>query len=99
MLYHLTQAILKLILQVTEKLRKNEKSVYYNTMKKSVARMEKDEQNGMSASAVAKPIVRQVLNKKMHTFYVTGLLNQVFYHLFNVLPTDLRLWIIAKLYG
>jgi len=77
----------------------NEKSVYYQTMKKSVARMEHDEQNGMSAEAVAQPIVRQVLNKKMHTFYVTGLMNQVFYHLFNVLPTDLRLWIIAKMYA
>lgn len=77
----------------------NEKSPYFSTMKRSVARMEKDEQNGMSATAVAKPIVRQVLNKKMHTFYVTGFINQVFYHLFNVLPTNFRLWIIGKLYG
>lgn len=77
----------------------NEKSVYYATMKKSVARMERDEQNGMSAVAVAQPITQQVLNKRMHTFYVTGLLNQFYYHLFNVLPTDMRLWIIAKLYG
>jgi len=77
----------------------NEKSPYYSTMKRSVGRMEKDEQNGMSAEAVARPIVRQVLNKKMHTFYVTGIVNQVFYHLFNVLPTDFRLWIIGKLYG
>lgn len=77
----------------------NEKSVYFNTLKRSVGRMEKDEQNGMSAASVAKPIVTQIMNKKMHTFYVTGIVNQLFYHLFNVLPTDLRLWIIAKLYG
>ncbi len=77
----------------------NEKSPYYATMKKSVSRMEHDEQNGMSAEAVAHPIVKQVLNKRMHTFYVTGILNQFYYHLFNVLPTDWRLWIIAKLYG
>ena len=77
----------------------NSTSPYYATMKKSVGRMEKDEQNGMSAEAVARPIVQQVINKRMHTFYVTGIVNQVFYHLFNVLPTDWRLWIIAKLYG
>ena len=77
----------------------NKKSPYYDTMKRSVGRMEKDEQNGMMAEAVARPIVKQVLNKRMHTFYVTGVVNQLFYHLFNILPTDLRLWIIAKLYA
>jgi len=77
----------------------NPKSAYYKTMKKSVGRMEQDEQNGMSAEAVARPIVQQVMNKKMHTFYVTGFVNQLFYHLFNILPTNWRLWIIAKLYG
>lgn len=77
----------------------NMDSPYAISLKRSVGRMEKDEQNGMSAYAVAKPIVRQVLSRKMHTFYVTGIVNQLFYHLFNVLPTDLRLWIIAKLYG
>jgi len=77
----------------------NEKSPYYQTMKRSVGRMEKDEQNGMSAEAVARPIVRQVMNNKMHTIYVTGIVNQLFYHLFNVLPTNFRLWIIGKLYG
>jgi len=77
----------------------NQKSAYYQTMKRSVGRMERDEQNGMTAESVARPIVRQVLNKRMHTFYVTGVVNQLFYHLFNVLPTDFRLWIIGKLYG
>jgi len=77
----------------------NENSFYYQTMKHSVGRMERDEQNGMSAEAVARPIVKQILNKRMHTFYVTGILNQFYYHLFHVLPTDWRLWIIAKIYG
>ncbi len=77
----------------------NEKSPYFETLKRSVGRMERDEQNGMTADAVAKPIAQQILNKKMHTFYVTGIVNQLYYHLFNVLPTNWRLWIIAKLYG
>ncbi len=85
--------------RIYTKAAQNEKSVYYNTMKKSVARMEKDEQNGMSPYEVAKPIVKQVLNKKMHSFYVTGVVNQLFYHLFDIFPTDFRLWIISKLYA
>lgn len=77
----------------------NEKSIYYKTLKKSVARMEQDEQNGMSATAVAKCIVKQVVNSKVHSFYVTGLINQFYYHLFNILPTNWRLWIISKIYA
>lgn len=77
----------------------NEKSVYSRTLKRSVGRMEKDEQNGMTAASVAKSIVNEVLAKKMRSYYVPGFINQVFYHLFNALPTNLRLWIIAQLYG
>lgn len=77
----------------------NEQSPYIATLKRSVGRMEHDEQNGMSAEAVALPIVRQVMNKKMKTYHVTGIINQLFYHLFHILPIRLRLWIIAKLYG
>ncbi len=85
--------------RIFTKAAQNEKSVYHKTMKLSVARMEKDEQNGMSPYSVAKPIVKQVLNKKMHSFYVTGVLNQLFYHLFKIFPIDFRLWIISKLYA
>ncbi len=77
----------------------NEKSPYFKTMKKLVGKMEHDEQNGMTAEAVARPIVQQVLSKKMRTLYVTGIVNQFYYHLFNVLPTNWQLWIISKLYG
>lgn len=74
-------------------------SVYYHTMKKSVGRMERDEQNGMTAEDVARPIVRQVLNKKMQSIYVTGIVNKIFYYLFKLLPNRLSQYIIAKLYG
>jgi len=77
----------------------NEKSVYYKTMKRSVAKMEKDEQNGMLSYAVAKPIVKQVLNKRVKKIYVTGIFNQIFYHLFNALPNNFRLFVIGKLYA
>lgn len=77
----------------------NENSVYYKTMKNSVARMEKDEQNGMSAHDVAKYIVKQVINKNVDKLVVTGWMNKIFYHLFNHLPNNFRLWVIAKLYA
>jgi len=77
----------------------SEKSVYYKKMKSSVSRMEKDEQNGMEPSVIAKAIVKQVVNKQVHTFYVPSLQYQFIYHLFNVLPTHFRLWIISKLYA
>ncbi|OIP84968.1 MAG: hypothetical protein AUK44_00785 [Porphyromonadaceae bacterium CG2_30_38_12] len=77
----------------------NQQSPYYATMKRSVGRMERDEQNGMTAEAVASTIIRQVMSKHMKTYYVPGFINQLYYHLFHVLPTDFRLWIIGKLYG
>lgn len=76
-----------------------ENSVYLKKMKASVSRMEKDEQNGMDPADVAKAIVWQITHKKVHTFYVTGIQYQIIYHLFNVLPTDFRLWVIGKLYA
>jgi len=85
--------------RIYTKAAQNEKSVYYNTMKKSVARMEKDEQNGMSPYSVAKHIVKQVLNKNVQTIYVTGFFNKLFYHLFNILPINFKLMIISKLYA
>ena len=74
-------------------------SVYSTKMKKSVSKMEQDEQNGMSAHIVAKAIVNQITAKKMHSFYVIGLQYQLIYHFFQVLPTAFRLWIVGKIYG
>jgi NAD(P)-dependent dehydrogenase (short-subunit alcohol dehydrogenase family) len=59
--------------RIYTKAAQNENSVYYKTMKNSVARMERDEQNGMSAYAVAKSIVKQVLIRKSKQFTLLGL--------------------------
>lgn len=77
----------------------NENSPYYQRMKKSVGRMEKDEQNGVSPSFVGKIIAKQAYSRKMHTFYVTGLSYQLICHLYHVLPTRFRIWFISKIYG
>jgi len=74
-------------------------SAYLATMKKSVAIMEKDEQNGMKADAVAKEMVKQVMNKNMKTMVIPGIQYQAICWLFNRLPTSVSLWIVGKIYG
>jgi len=76
-----------------------ENSPYLKTMTKSVQIMERDEQNGMSADSVAKSIVNQLTKKRMDHTYVPGIQYQLICHLFNILPTGLRLWIVGKIYG
>ena len=49
---------------------KLESSAYLATMTKSVAIMEKDEQNGMKAETVANAMVKQVMSNKMKTVVI-----------------------------
>lgn len=74
-------------------------SAYTQKMTRSVGIMERDEQNGMSPDAVAKTMVKQIMNKRVHAFHVPGIKYQIICHLFNILPTNIRLWIIGKIYG
>ncbi|MDR3652854.1 MAG: SDR family oxidoreductase [Paludibacter sp.] len=74
-------------------------SVYYQTMKTSVGKMEKDEQNGMDAKIVAKQMVNQIMSKRMKVTVVPGLQYKVICVLFNILPAKLRLWIVGLLYA
>ena len=74
-------------------------SVYLATMKKSVAIMEKDEQNGMKAETVANAMVKQVMNKNMKTLVIPGIQYQAICWLFNRLPTGVSLWMVGKIYG
>jgi NAD(P)-dependent dehydrogenase (short-subunit alcohol dehydrogenase family) len=78
---------------------KLENSAYLKTMTKSVGIMEHDEQNGMSPDAVAKTIVNQLMKKRMNAFHVPGLQYQLICLLFNILPINIRLWIVGKIYG
>jgi short-subunit dehydrogenase len=74
-------------------------SAYTLKMKASVGKMEKEEQNGMSADSVASRMVQQVMNKKMNVFVVPGLQYELICILFNILPPRLRLWVVGLLYG
>ena len=74
------------------------KSVYFNKMKSSVGKMEKDEQNGMSPNVIAKNIIQQIYSKNMKTIVIPGFSYQVIYWLFNRLPAKFRLWLVGLLY-
>ena len=74
-------------------------SAYSAKMKKSVGKMEKDEQNGVDASKVALKIVNQIFKKRMKVSVVPGIDYKLICFLFNRLPAGLRLWVVGLLYG
>ena len=74
------------------------KSIYYNKMKSSVGKMEKDEQNGMSPNAIASQMVKQLTRKNMNIVVIPGFQYKVICWLFNRLPTKVSLWIVGMLY-
>ena len=73
-------------------------SVYYQKMKTSVGKMEKDEQNGMAPELISKNILRQIERKKMNAVVIPGIQYKLFCWLFNRLPAKLSLWVIGLLY-
>ncbi|HRZ96866.1 MAG TPA: SDR family oxidoreductase [Paludibacter sp.] len=76
----------------------SEKSAYYNKMKASVGKMEKDEQNGMSPEVIAQNILQQIERKKMNPVVIPGIQYKFFCWLFNRLPVKISLWVIGLLY-
>jgi NAD(P)-dependent dehydrogenase (short-subunit alcohol dehydrogenase family) len=74
-------------------------SAYLEKMKKSVKKMEHDEQNGVDANKVARKIVSQALKKKMKVSVVPGIDYKLICFLFNRLPAATRLWVVGLIYG
>jgi len=74
-------------------------SVYYETFKKSVGRMEHDEQNGMPSSKIAGAIVRQLKRRRMAATCTPRIDYKAINLLVRLLPTKLMLWIVGKLYA
>ena len=73
-------------------------SAYTVRMKKSVDKMVRDEETGMSASFVAHKMVNQIMSKRMKTILIPGVQYKLICWLFNVLPVRLRLWCVGQLY-
>ena len=74
-------------------------SDYNGRDEKSVAKMEKDEQNGMTAEYVAKKIYRFAAKKRLPVRTIVGFKYKVFAFLCKILPTRFVLYILTKMYG
>lgn len=73
-------------------------SVYKESMDRSVSSMEKDEENGMPASFIAKKMVKQLTKKRMKEIIVPGNIYKTIYWLFHLAPMKLKLWLVKKTY-
>ncbi|MBO7324290.1 MAG: SDR family NAD(P)-dependent oxidoreductase [Bacteroidales bacterium] len=73
-------------------------SPYYKAMMASVQKMEKDEQNGMSAQVIARAIARQVRRRRMSISVTPRIDYWAIGLLVRILPRRLVLWIVGLLY-
>ncbi len=72
---------------------------YNDRIQKSVAKMEKDEQNGMPPQSVSKVIFKLIKKKQSPACKTVGFSYKIITFLSKILPTKLMLFIIKKLYG
>ncbi len=82
-----------------KKSEKDTQGVYKEREERSVARMEKDEQNGMSPDKVAKVIFKLSKRKNPPPHKVVGGMYKLIGFLAKVLPERFVLWIVSKLYA
>lgn len=87
--------------EFTAKREKNpsDNPVYGERIALSVARMEKDEQNGMPPLTVAKQILKLVNKKNPPVYVVTGKSYALLVALTKILPSRLASFALGKLYG
>lgn len=72
--------------------------VYAGVIGRSVAKMEKDEQQGMEPRVVADLVCRLCLKKKVKPLYTVGATYKFFVFLARILPKSLVNFIIGKMY-
>lgn len=78
---------------------KSKNSRYADKLQASVARMEKDEQNGTSPNTTAKVVYRMMKMKNPPVKRAVGLSYKVLLFLKRFLPDRTVLWIIGKMYA
>lgn len=81
-----------------EKELENNANEYSDKMKKAVAKMERDEQNGMSAYKVAKIIYRASLRKSPPLYIIAGGINKTLGLLIKLFPSSLANYVVRKMY-
>lgn len=72
---------------------------YEKRINKSVAVMEKDEQNGMDPEVLAKVVEKLIRKKRMPLYKTIGFKYKVFVFLEKVLPRGLTNQVVGKIYG
>ena len=73
--------------------------IYMGRISRSVAGMEKDEQNGMNPEAAGKYIAKISIRKKVKPIYTLGFGYKCLSVLCKILPCRLRNWIVGLLYA
>ena len=74
-------------------------NLYAGRDTRAVAVMERDEEHGMTAEAVAKYILRAAAAKRPRPFYVTGAQYRALVFVARFLPASLVNWVIGKMYS
>lgn len=74
-------------------------SLYGNAIRKAVAGMERDEENGMSPERLAAFICKVADKKSPAPLYTAGGKYKLFVFLQKLLPTRFYNWVVGKLYG
>jgi len=77
----------------------SEASAYYKTMKRSVGKMEADEQNGMAPEVIAKAVLLQLTRKHVKPALVPGFQYKAICFLMKCLPQRFRLNLVYKIYS
>ncbi len=73
--------------------------LYNGRISRSVARMEKDETEGMSPDAAGAYIARIALKKRVKPYYSVGFVYKLFSVIYRVLPWRFISFILYKMYG
>jgi len=82
-----------------EKPHLDEKDPYFQRYASSLARMEKDEMNGMDAIVIAKKIYRLIQKKRVPIRTTVGLSYKLIRLMYRLLPEKFVFWVVGKLYG
>ncbi len=73
--------------------------LYAGRIARSVSRMERDEQNGMTPESAGAAIARIAVKRRVKPYYAVGFIYKVFSVIYRVLPWRLVSYILFKMYG
>ena len=72
---------------------------YFKRYQSSLARMEKDEQNGLDPIVIARKVHRLIRKKHVPLRTTVGLSYKLIRFMYRILPEKFVFWVVGKLYG